>query len=47
VAVGPPPCRTSSRVASPPNDEDGAATETRKTEVGEGDRRQKAGQSIY
>jgi hypothetical protein len=38
----PPP-----RVASHTCDGDEAATETRKAEAGEGDRRQKAGQSVY
>jgi hypothetical protein len=47
VAVGPPPCRTSRRVAGHTCDGDKTATETRKAEAGEGDRRRKAGQSIY
>jgi hypothetical protein len=38
----PPP-----RVAGHTCDGDEAATETRKAEVGEGDRRRKAGRSIY
>jgi hypothetical protein len=47
VAAGPPPCRTSPRVAGHTCDGDEAATETRKAEAGEGDRRQKAGRSVY
>jgi hypothetical protein len=47
VATGPPPCRTSPRVAGHTCDGDEAATETRKAEVGEGDRRRKVGRSVY
>jgi hypothetical protein len=47
VATGPPPCRTSPRVAGHNCDGDEAATEMRKAEAGEGDRRQKAGRSVY
>jgi hypothetical protein len=47
VAAGPPPCRTSPRVTGHTCDGDEATTETRKAEAGEGDRRRKAGQSVY
>jgi hypothetical protein len=47
VAAGPPPCRTSPRVMGHPCDRDEAAMETMKAEAGEGDRRRKAGQSVY
>jgi hypothetical protein len=47
VAAGPPPCRTSPRVGGHSCDGDEAATETRKAEAGEGDRRRKVGRSVY
>jgi hypothetical protein len=47
VAAGPPPCRTPPRVAGHTCDGDEAATETRKAEAEEEDRRRKAGQSVY
>jgi hypothetical protein len=47
VAAGPPPCRTSPRVAGHPCDGDEAATDTRTAEAREGDRRRKAGWSVF
>jgi hypothetical protein len=47
MAMGPPPCRTSPRVTGHTCDRDEAVTETRKAEAREGDRRRKAGQSVY
>jgi hypothetical protein len=47
MSAGPPPCRTSPRFASHTCDGDEAATKTRKAEAEEGDRRRKAGRSIY
>jgi hypothetical protein len=47
VAAGPPPCKTSPRVAGHTCDGDEAAMEMRKADAEEGDRRRKAGQSVY
>jgi hypothetical protein len=47
VAVGPPLAEPPPRVANHTCDGDEAATKTRKAEAGEGDRRRKAGQSVY
>jgi hypothetical protein len=47
VTVGPPPNRTSPRVAGHTCDGDEDVMETRKEEAGEGDKRRKAGQSVY
>jgi hypothetical protein len=47
VAEGPPLCRIPPRVAGHTCDGDEAATETRKADIGERDRRQKAGRRVY